>query len=152
MKLNLPEYDFILKEEKGKTLIWDSLRNRFVTLTPEEEVRQRFVATLITQKGYPAGRMGNEISLIQNNLKRRCDTVVYNKFGSPCAIIEYKAPNIEITQEVFNQITRYNSVLKVEYIIVSNGIRSYCCKIDYQNNRYTFLKDIPNYNDINNCI
>ena len=152
MKLNLPEYDFILKEEKGKTLIWDSLRNRFVTLTPEEEVRQRFVATLITQKGYPAGRMGNEISLIQNNIKRRCDTVVYNKFGSPCAIIEYKAPNIEITQEVFNQITRYNSVLKVEYIIVSNGIRSYCCKIDYQNNRYTFLKDIPNYNDINNCI
>ncbi len=152
MKLNLPEYDFILKEEKGKTLIWDSLRNRFVTLTPEEEVRQRFVATLITQKGYPAGRMGNEISLIQNNLKRRCDTVVYDKFGSPCAIIEYKAPNIEITQEVFNQITRYNSVLKVEYIIVSNGIRSYCCKIDYQNNRYTFLKDIPNYNDINNCI
>lgn len=152
MKLNLPEYDFILKEEKGKTLIWDSLRNRFVTLTPEEEVRQRFVATLITQKGYPAGRMGNEISLIQNNLKRRCDTVVYNKFGSPCAIIEYKAPNIKITQEVFNQITRYNSVLKVEYIIVSNGIRSYCCKIDYQNNRYTFLKDIPNYNDINNCI
>ena len=96
--------------------------------------------------------MGNEISLIQNNLKRRCDTVVYDKFGSPCAIIEYKAPNIEITQEVFNQITRYNSVLKVEYIIVSNGIRNYCCKIDYQNNRYTFLKDIPNYNDINNCI
>lgn len=152
MKLNLPEYDFILKKEKGKTLIWDSLRNRFVTLTPEEEVRQRFVATLITQKGYPAGRMGNEISLIQNNLKRRCDTVVYDKFGSPCAIIEYKAPNIEITQEVFNQITRYNSVLKVEYIIVSNGIRNYCCKIDYPNNRYTFLKDIPNYNDINNCI
>lgn len=152
MKLNLPEYDFILKEEKGKTLIWDSLRNKFVTLTPEEEVRQRFVATLITQKGYPAGRMGNEISLIQNNLKRRCDTVVYDKFGYPCAIIEYKAPNIEITQEVFNQITRYNSVLKVEYIIVSNGIRNYCCKIDYQNNRYTFLKDIPNYNDINNCI
>ena len=151
MKLNLPKYDFLLKEENGKTFIWDSLRNRFVTLTPEEEVRQRFIATLITQKGYPAGRMGNEISLIQNNIKRRCDTVVYNKFGSPCAIIEYKAPNIEITQEVFNQITRYNSVLKVDYIIVSNGIRSYCCKFNYTNNTYTFMKDIPNYNEIDNC-
>mgnify|MGYP003316465106 CR=1 FL=1 len=124
MELNLPQYDFLLKKDKDKTFIFDSLRNKFVTLTPEEDVRQRFVATLISQKGYPAGRIGNEISLKLNNTKRRCDTVVYDKFGDTCVIIEYKAPNIEITQEVFDQITRYNSVLKVNYIIVSNGIRS----------------------------
>lgn len=152
MKLNLPEYDFILKKVEGKTFIFDSLRNKFITLTPEEEVRQRFVATLINQKGYPAGRMGNEISLKQNNINRRCDTVVYNKFGLPCVIIEYKAPNIEITQKVFDQITRYNSVFKVKYIIITNGIRNYCCKIDYANNSYSFLKDIPLYSEIEDCV
>ena len=151
MKLNLPEYDFILKHEDNKTLIFDKLRNKFVTLTPEEEVRQRFVATLITYKGYPAGRIGNEISLILNNTKRRCDTVVYNKFGTPCIIIEYKAPNVEITQDVFDQITRYNSVLKVNYIIVSNGIRSFCCKFDYAQNSYSFIEDIPSYQEIEGC-
>jgi hypothetical protein len=151
MKLNLPEYDFTLKRENNKTLIFDKLRNKFVTLTPEEEVRQRFVATLITYKGYPAGRIGNEISLTLNNTKRRCDTVVYNKFGAPCVIIEYKAPNVEITQDVFDQITRYNSVLKVNYIIVSNGIRSFCCKYDYTHNSYSFLRDIPSYNELDGC-
>lgn len=152
MKLNLPQYDFIIKNEGDKSFIFDALRKKFVTLTPEEEVRQRFVATLINQKGYPAGRIGNEISLNLNNTKRRCDTVVYDKFGSPCVIIEYKAPNIEITQEVFNQITRYNYVLRVSYIIVTNGIRSFCCKIDYSNKSYNFLKEIPFYNEIENCI
>lgn len=152
MKLNLPQYDFIIKNEGDKSFIFDALRKKFVRLTPEEEVRQRFVATLINQKGYPAGRIGNEISLNLNNTKRRCDTVVYDKFGSPCVIIEYKAPNIEITQEVFNQITRYNYVLRVSYIIVTNGIRSFCCKIDYSNKSYYFLKEIPFYNEIENCI
>ena len=152
MKLNLPQYDFIIKKEGDKSFIFDALRKKFVTLTPEEEVRQRFVATLINQKGYPAGRIGNEISLNLNNTKRRWDTVVYDKFGSPCVIIEYKAPNIEITQEVFNQITRYNYVLRVSYIIVTNGIRSFCCKIDYSNKSYNFLKEIPFYNEIENCI
>lgn len=152
MKLNLPQYDFIIKNKGDKSFIFDALRKKFVRLTPEEEVRQRFVATLINQKGYPAGRIGNEISLNLNNTKRRCDTVVYDKFGSPCVIIEYKAPNIEITQEVFNQITRYNYVLRVSYIIVTNGIRSFCCKIDYSNKSYYFLKEIPFYNEIENCI
>ena len=152
MELNLPQYNFTLKKENDKTFIFDSLRNKFVTLTPEEEVRQRFVATLINQKNYPAGRMGNEISLKLNNTKRRCDTVVYDKFGNPCVIIEYKAPNIDITQEVFDQATRYNCVFKVNYIIVTNGIRCYCCKIDYSKNNYSFLKEIPHYHEIENCI
>lgn len=148
MKLNLPQFDFSFKRENDKTYIFDFIRKRYVAFTPEEEVRQRFVAALINIKGYPAGRIGNEISLSLNHTKRRCDTVIYNSFGVPCAIIEYKAPNIDITQEVFNQITRYNSVLKVRFIIVTNGIKSYCCKIDYSDNSYTFLKDIPNYSDI----
>ena len=152
MEQYLLKDNFLIKKEKDKAYIFDPLRNKFVTLTPEEEVRQQFVATLIKHKGYPAGRMGNEISLKLNNTKRRCDTVVYDKFGSPCVIIEYKAPNIEITQDVFDQITRYNCVFKVNYIIVTNGIRCFCCKIDYTKNSYSFLKDIPLYSEIENCI
>ena len=152
MEQNLLKDDFLIKKEKDKAYIFDPLRNKFVALTPEEEVRQRFVTTLIKHKGYPAGRMGNEISLNLNNTKRRCDTVVYDKFGNPCVIIEYKAPNIEITQNVFDQITRYNCVFKVNYIIVTNGIRCFCCKIDYTKNSYSFLKDIPLYSEIDNCI
>ena len=152
MEQNLLKDDFLIKKEKDKAYIFDPLRNKFVALTPEEELRQRFVTTLIKHKGYPAGRMGNEISLNLNNTKRRCDTVVYDKFGNPCVIIEYKAPNIEITQNVFDQITRYNCVFKVNYIIVTNGIRCFCCKIDYTKNSYSFLKDIPLYSEIDNCI
>ena len=152
MEQNLLKDDFLIKKEKDKAYIFDPLRNKFVALTPEEEVRQRLVTTLIKHKGYPAGRMGNEISLNLNNTKRRCDTVVYDKFGNPCVIIEYKAPNIEITQNVFDQITRYNCVFKVNYIIVTNGIRCFCCKIDYTKNSYSFLKDIPLYSEIDNCI
>ncbi len=150
MELNLPSFNFTIKEENGKLYILDNIRKRFVKLTPEEEVRQRFVAMLISAKGYPAGRIGNEISLSLNGTKRRCDTLIYDNSGNPCAIIEYKAPDIIITQEVFNQITRYNYVFKVKYIIVSNGLQHFCCKIDYINNSYTFLKDIPEYSSIIN--
>lgn len=150
MELNLPSFNFTIKEENGKLYILDNIRKRFVKLTPEEEVRQRFVAMLISAKGYPAGRIGNEISLSLNGTKRRCDTLIFDNLGNPCAIIEYKAPDIIITQEVFNQITRYNYVFKVKYIIVSNGLQHFCCKIDYLNNSYTFLKDIPEYSTIIN--
>lgn len=145
-ELNLPQYDCKIKIENGKRYIFDQLRRRFVAITPEEWVRQHFVDFLITAKGYPAGRIGNEISLILNGTKRRCDTVVYDNYGTPCAIIEYKSPNIDITQNVFDQIARYNSVLKVKYLIVSNGISHYCCEIDYEKGNYSFLNDIPDYN------
>ena len=89
--------------------------------------------------------MGNEISLVQNGRKRRCDTVVYDKTGRPFVIVEYKAPHIEITQAVFDQITRYNMVLKVDYLVVSNGMQHYCCRMDYDTQSYSFLSDIPDY-------
>ena len=146
--LQLPTYDIRLKETNGKTQVFDPLRRKFVALTPEEWVRQHFVNYLIHYKGYPQGLMGNEVKIQLNNTVKRCDTVLYRKDLSAQMIIEYKAPHIVITQNVFNQITRYNMVLKVDYLIVSNGLQHYCCKIDYNTMQCTFLRDIPAYTEL----
>lgn len=129
-------------------MIYDSLRRKYVALTKEEWVRQNFVSFLIQNKGYLAGLMNNEVSLVQNGIKRRCDTLVCDKFGQPLVIIEYKAPEVEITQKVFDQIVRYNYVLKAKYLIVSNGLNHYCCKINYDLEDYSFLQEIPCYDDL----
>lgn len=144
--LNLPKYETKIAIRDGKKVIFDVIRRRYVALTPEEWVRQHFVHFLIDQKDYPVSLMANEVLLNLNGTKKRCDTVLYKRDLMARMIIEYKAPQIEITQAVFNQITNYNFVLKVDYLIVSNGINHYCCKMDYANHTYTFLEDIPDYN------
>ena len=148
LPLNLPSYPAKILKRNGKNVIFDPLRQKYVALTPEEWVRQHFVHFLTDFKGFPKGLLANEIQLDLNGTKKRCDTVLFNKDLSAKMIVEYKAPNIEITQAVFDQITRYNMVLKVEYLIVSNGIRHYCCKIDYNTMKYTFLPDIPAYTEL----
>ncbi|KAA6324345.1 hypothetical protein EZS27_026322, partial [termite gut metagenome] len=120
-------------------------RKRYVALTPEEWVRQHFVHFLIMHKGYPLGLMANEVALTLNGAQKRCDTILYRRDLSARMIIEYKAPQIEITQTVFDQISRYNLKLKVDYLVVSNGMQHYCCRMDYENQHYTFLEDIPDY-------
>ena len=148
LPLNLPSYSAKIQKRNGKNVIFDTLRQKFVALTPEEWVRQHFIHLLTDHKGYPKGLLANEIQLTLNGTKKRCDTVLFNKDLSAKMIIEYKAPNIEITQAVFDQITRYNMVLKVEYLIVSNGINHYCCRIDYSTMKYTFLPEIPDFKDL----
>lgn len=146
--LNLPHFEFIFRNENGIVKIYDSLRRKFVALTPEEWVRQNFVAFLINDKYYPVSLMANEMSLTQNGISRRCDTMVADLHGQPLAIIEYKSPDIKITQKTFDQIVRYNMELRAKYLIVSNGLKHYCCVIDYQNKTYEFLKDIPEYSKL----
>ncbi|MDN0064976.1 type I restriction enzyme HsdR N-terminal domain-containing protein [Bacteroides gallinaceum] len=148
LELNLPPYPFKIANKDGKKFIFDVLRKKYVTLTPEEWVRQHFTHYLLEHKGYPWGLLANEIQLNLNGMKRRCDTVLYNRNLTARMIIEYKAPNVEITQAVFDQITRYNMVLKVEYLIVSNGIHHYCCHIDYTTHSYTFLPTVPAYEEL----
>lgn len=144
--LNLPSYEIKICEREGKQQIFDSLRKCYVALTPEEWVRQHFVNYLTEHKGYPAALTANEVAIKLNNTSRRCDTVVYDKELHPIVIVEYKAPTVKITKEVFAQISRYNLVLRVDYLIISNGLQHYCCKMDYDNNCYTFLNEIPDYN------
>jgi predicted type IV restriction endonuclease len=119
-----------------------------VALTPEEWVRQHFVNFLIESKGYPKELIGNEILIKLNNMPRRCDTVVYDKHLNPVMIVEYKASSVNITEKVFDQIARYNMVLGVKYLVVSNGVNHYCSVIDKENETYSFLRDIPSYLDI----
>lgn len=148
LSLNLPAFETKITTREGKNVIFDIIRKRYVALTPEEWVRQHFVNYLIAHKGFPQSLMANEVNLNLNGTKKRCDTVLYKRDLSARVIIEYKAPHIEITQHVFDQITRYNMVLKVDYLIVSNGIQHYCCLMDYENQSYTFLKEIPNYQSL----
>jgi hypothetical protein len=125
--------------------IYDFLRRRYVALTPEEWVRQHFVHFLIEQKGYPKGLLANEVELRIGEKKLRCDSLLYDKTLQPKMIIEYKAPDVAVTQRVFDQITVYNRLLHVDYLVISNGLQHYCCRMDYENHTYTFLHDIPDY-------
>lgn len=147
--LNLPTFQANIKKIDGMVKILDVLRQKFVALTPEEWVRQHFVHFLMEQKGYPQTLMANEVAVTLNGMSRRCDTVVYRQEGmKPRMIVEYKRPDVEITQKVFEQICRYNMVLEVEWLVVSNGIQHYCCKVDIKNGGYDFVEDIPSYEEI----
>ncbi|MBR4845847.1 MAG: type I restriction enzyme HsdR N-terminal domain-containing protein [Bacteroidaceae bacterium] len=143
--LNLPPYATKIVLRDGKNMIWDVIRRKYVALTPEEWVRQHFVHFLIEHKGYPASLLANEVPLTLNGTSRRCDTVLYDRTLSPRMIIEYKAPHVSITQKVFDQICRYNLVFHVDYLIVSNGLSHYCCCMDYANDSYHFLSEVPEY-------
>ena len=145
-QLNLPPFNIKVAEREGQTTIYDFLRHRYLRLTPEEWVRQHFTHFLVEHKGYPTALLANEVTIDVNGVARRCDSVLYKAAGGmPRMIIEYKAPHIHITQSVFQQIYSYNSVLRADYLIVSNCINHYCCHVDYDNMRVDFLKDIPNY-------
>lgn len=148
MELNLPSFDIRLQRDDEGVKIFDRLRKKFIILTPEEWVRQHFVNYLINHKGFPESLMANEIGITLNGTRRRCDTVVFDKHGSPMVIVEYKASSIVISQSTFDQIARYNMVLHARYLIVSNGMNHYCCRIDYDNMSYDFLKEVPDYADL----
>lgn len=135
------------KDEDGELKVFDILRNKFVALTPEEFVRQNFVHWLISHHGYPQSLMANEVEIRLNDTRKRCDTVVYNRCCEPLMIVEYKAPDVEITQQTFDQIVRYNRELKARYLVVANGLQVYCCIIDYQRDTYHFIKNIPGFDD-----
>ena len=147
--LNLPQYNInVTTAIDGTHQIFDRLRGKFVALTPEEWVRQHFVAFLIDHKGFPVGLMANEVSLSLNGTSRRSDTVVYNSSAQPLVIVEYKAPTVKISQKTFDQIIRYNMVFHAPYLIVSNGINHYCCHIDFDKKSYECLPDIPSYQEL----
>ena len=146
--LNLPDCQLKFGQQDNKLTVWDTVRRKYVAFSPEEHVRQVFVNYLITCKGYPATHLMNEVSLNLNGLSRRCDTVAYDKCLVPRLIVEYKAPEVNITRKVFDQISRYNLVLKVDYLIISNGMRHYCVRMDYDSGTYRFIEEIPAYDTI----
>lgn len=144
-KLNLPEYGFRTKMEEGRQLIFDSIRKKFVVLTPEEWVRQNFIQYLKTEKKYPKTLMAVEKQIIINGKQRRFDLVIYLRNGQPHLIAEFKAPNVKVTQDAFDQVVRYNMALRVERVVVSNGLQHFACEIDYVKNSYSYLPEIPEF-------
>ena len=144
-RLNLPQYEIKISEKDGKRMIFDFLRRKYVALTPEEWVRQHFTHYLVEHKGYPKGLLGNEIELQIGDKRLRCDSILYNKVAQPQMIIEYKAPTVPLQQKVFDQISAYNLLLRVDYLVISNGMEHYCCKMDYEHQKYLFLQEIPDY-------
>ena len=144
-ELNLPSFDVKVRGTREKPEIFDFLRRRYVALTPEEWVRQHFTHWLVDHKGYPKGLLGNEIELRIGEKRLRCDSILYDDKALPRMIIEYKAPSVAVTQRVFDQISTYNLLLHVDYLMVSNGVQHYCCRMDYEHQKYEFLQTIPDY-------
>lgn len=144
-QLNLPKYNFRIKKQNEKYLIFDSQRKRYVSLTPEEWVRQHFIRFLIEEKGFPPALLAVEKQLIVNGLQKRCDAVLFNREAQPVLIIEFKAPTVAINQNTFDQVAVYNSGLNVDYFIISNGLEHYCCKVNKETQNYDFLTELPGY-------
>jgi len=128
--------------------VLDVYRKRFVKLTPEEEVRQRFARYLVEEKGYPASLIQTEYALKVNKLSRRCDILAHKPAGHPALLVECKAPEVNITQATFDQAARYNLAFRVSYLIVTNGMKHYCCRIDFKEGNITFLSEIPAYEEL----
>jgi len=148
LELNLPKYEFSIKKEENDYKIFDIIRKKYLLLTPEEWVRQNFIRFLIDEKKFSPGLISVESGLKLNQLQKRTDILAHDAQGKPVLIVECKATTVTINQEVFDQIARYNMTLKVQYLIVTNGLQHYCCKIDHHKKTHEFLPDIPNYSEL----
>jgi hypothetical protein len=145
LKLSFPNYEFRIKKIDEKRFIFDEIRKKYIELTAEEWVRQNCIKFLINEKKYKSQLIAVEKKIILNNLTKRFDIIAYDNNGDPNLLVECKAPNIAINQETFDQILSYNRVINSKYLMITNGIIHYYCKIDNIDNKINFLKDIPNY-------
>jgi type I site-specific restriction endonuclease len=146
--LKLPSYSFRITERKGRQLIFDENRRRWVALTPEEWVRQNFIRFLKEEKKFPRSLMAVEKKVMINGLSQRFDLLVYDRKGYPLLIAEFKSPDVQINQMTFNQASRYNSVLGAPFFLISNGMVHFMCKLDFVSRITQYLAEIPRYDDL----
>lgn len=144
-KLNFPEYTFRFKNSENKMAIFDEIRKKFIVLTPEEWVRQHTVRFLTTAMQYPKSYINVEKAITIHGLTKRYDAVVFRPDGTIFLLVECKAPSVAISQDTFDQIARYNMVAKAEYMMVTNGLNHYFCQMDYEQEKYVFLRDLPEF-------
>jgi len=145
IKLNLPDFDLKIKSKENKYFIWDIIRKKYVVLTPEEWVRQNFLHFLIDHKKYPKSLISVEKQLKINNLNKRTDILIFDKKAQPDIIVECKAPSVKISQQTFDQIARYNLKLNASYLIITNGLQHFFARMNSKEEKYEFLKSIPDY-------
>ena|SRR5271157_4649772 len=146
--LNLPVAELRIRDNRGKQEVFDSIRKKFVVLTPEEWVRQHFINYLTGHRDVPCSLIAVETSLHYHRLKKRSDILVYGRDGTPRLIVECKSPEVQVTQAVFDQVAMYNRELKVPYLAVTNGMVHFACHIDHASGKIVFLKEIPIYDQM----
>lgn len=144
-KLNLPLAQLDIVENEGKSYVFDIIRKKNILLTPEEWVRQNFLHFLIYSLHYPTSLCALERGLKYNKLYKRSDITVYDRLGNVFMVIECKAIHIKISQSTFEQAANYCYVLKSSYMVVTNGLQHYCCKLDYENKTYHFIENLPTF-------
>jgi len=142
-QLNFPQYDFKIRKQNNKWYIFDIIRKKYVLLTPEEWVRQHSLHYLINDKKYPESLIAVEKLLNINQTKRRFDIVVFDRQMQPEILVECKAPSIKIDQKTFDQANQYNWLLKAPYLILTNGLKHYICQINFKENNYRFIQELP---------
>lgn len=142
-RLNLPPFDYKIKESGANSLIFDALRKKYVVLTPEEWVRQHFMHYLILQLNYPKSLISIERGTSYNKLQKRTDLCVYNNEGRPHLLVECKAAHVPVTQEVVRQVSVYNQSLQARFVVITNGLHHYCWQVDFETRSYTPLPEIP---------
>jgi hypothetical protein len=147
-RLNLPDCKLKLRFQNSRQEIFDDFRKRFVSLTPEEWVRQHFAHYLVSERNFPKGLMALEYSLNLNGLKKRIDILAFSPEGKAILAVECKASHVKIDQSTFDQIARYNMVLKIDYLIVTNGLNHYVCKLDYDNLSFKYLPNVPTFDEL----
>jgi len=148
LPLRLPPYPFKITDQNGQLVLFDAIRKKNIVITPEEWVRQHFVQYLINQKHYPKTLIKLEGGHKLNGMARRSDIVVYNSAGKKILLVECKAPSISIDQKTFEQVARYNITHKVNLLADSNGIDHYYCRIDFENQGYQFIEELPDYREV----
>ena len=129
-----------------KELIWDPLRKKEVALTPEERVRQWCIGILAGPMKVPMHMMMSEVGFRLGGKQFRADIIIYDRKAQPLAVVECKRPEVVIDQDVLDQAVRYNMVLNVKYMIITNGTRTFICR--KEGNGYSFISDIPDYNEM----
>ena len=137
-----------IRFNNGRKEIFDPVRKKYVALTPEEYVRQQIISYLVNEKSYPIGLLKVETVLNLNGMTKRTDIMVYDKTGTPLMIVECKAEAVELTQAIFDQLACYNLKFNVPYLVATNGIKHYCCILNFEQSTYTFLKEIPHYKNL----
>ena len=143
--LQFPEYTFRFKSMENRLYIFDIIRKKFILLLPEEWVRQHAIHYLVFTKGYPKSLINVEKKINLNGVTKRYDIAVFNSDGSIRILVECKAPEIQIDQDTFDQIARYNMCLDASLLWVTNGLLHLYCILDKKHEKYSFLKEIPDF-------
>ncbi len=143
--IQFPEPDFTIRQEGGQDLIFDKIRKKYIVLTPEEWVRQNFIHYLVAEKKYPATLFAVEKEIHLGSMRKRCDIIVYNRNSAPWMIVECKEMEVPVDEKTMEQILRYNMAVPVQYLVLTNGVHTYC--VERMETEWKLLEELPAYGD-----